>query len=423
MPSPLADLDELTLKCRDEKSKKYIKEAVGCYKSGAFRAAIVSTWIAVTFDLIDKFKELATLGDKIAEQQILELEKAKKQNDIPRFLQLERDIVNIARDKLELVSHTESLDLERLQEDRNRCAHPSMNADGEIFNPSAELARLHIHSAVTHLLQHPPAQGKYALDRLIDIVESKYFPMNVIEVIVALKHTPLLNPKFSLLRNFIVVMIKKSLDENIEYRDKIRYYTSLNAVHDMHMENYNKILHKDLSKILSNNSDNNLANSLEFISNTTDSWLFLDEALKLKIKNFISNIPSENFEMLEYFIDKDYLSEQVKNRISIASEKDIHQLIPFDMNPLFIDRLIEIYEDSLNFSQANDWVVNNYSYISNFSHSQIKRIIKAASNNDQINGSFEIKRLLRGLVSSKKISIDEINALLTEFDLEELLLQ
>ena len=38
MASPLADLDELVLKCRDDKAKKYIKEAVECYKSGALPA-------------------------------------------------------------------------------------------------------------------------------------------------------------------------------------------------------------------------------------------------------------------------------------------------------------------------------------------------------------------------------------------------
>lgn len=43
MASPLSDLDELVLECRGEKAKNYIKEAVACYKSGAFRSLIVST--------------------------------------------------------------------------------------------------------------------------------------------------------------------------------------------------------------------------------------------------------------------------------------------------------------------------------------------------------------------------------------------
>ncbi len=157
MASPLSDLDELVLKCRDEKAKSYIKESVSCYKSGAFRSAIVSTWIAVIFDIIDKLKDLALAGDKEAEKQLDEFEKARKAGDIATSLKFERDILKVARDRMEFISHLEFIDLDRLQQDRNRCAHPSMTSDGEIFNPSAELARVHIRSAIEHLLQYPPA--------------------------------------------------------------------------------------------------------------------------------------------------------------------------------------------------------------------------------------------------------------------------
>jgi hypothetical protein len=133
--------------CRNKKSKDYIKEAVSCYKSGAFRSAIVSTWIAVSFDIIDKLKELSLAGDKEAQKQLEEFENAIKTG-------------NVVKDKFELISHVEFFDLESLQQDRNRCAHPSMTADGEIYNPSAELARVHIRAAVEYLLQYPLAQGK-----------------------------------------------------------------------------------------------------------------------------------------------------------------------------------------------------------------------------------------------------------------------
>ncbi|ENV52103.1 hypothetical protein L292_1654 [Acinetobacter junii CIP 107470 = MTCC 11364] len=76
MASVLSDLDELVLKCRDQKAKSYIREAVACYKAGAFRSAIVSTWIAVSFDILDKLKELSLAGDKEAERQIESFDKA-----------------------------------------------------------------------------------------------------------------------------------------------------------------------------------------------------------------------------------------------------------------------------------------------------------------------------------------------------------
>ena len=129
MASALSDLDELVLKCRDQKAKSYIREAVACYKAGAFRSAIVSTWIAVSFDILDKLKELSLAGDKEAERQIESFDKARRIGDVANSLKFEREILAICRDKLELISPVEFIDLDRLQEDRNRCAHPSMTAE------------------------------------------------------------------------------------------------------------------------------------------------------------------------------------------------------------------------------------------------------------------------------------------------------
>lgn len=161
----LADLDELVLRCRDERAKEYIGEAVACYRAGAYRA-IISTWIAVAFDIIDKIRELYFGGDKAAEELTERFDAITRDNDLTRALQFERDLLENARDKFELISSQEFSDLERLQQDRHRCAHPSRTASMEVFTPSPELARAHIRSAIDHLLQHEPAQGKAAFDRI-----------------------------------------------------------------------------------------------------------------------------------------------------------------------------------------------------------------------------------------------------------------
>ena len=263
MASPLSDLDELVLKCRDEKANSYIKEAVACYKSGAFRSSIVSTWIAVSFDIIDKLKELSLAGDKEAEIQVEAFEKAMRHGDIASSLRFERDILAICRDKLELISPVEFIDLNRLQEDRNRCAHPSMTADGEIFNPSAELARMHIRSAVEHLLQYPPAQGKYALDSLTSEVNSEYFPTDIDKAIVALDNSPLKKARKSLIRNFSIVLIKKILNKSNDYKETTRTATALNAIRLIHKEEFNATLKDKLSSIVRNIEADALKNVIQ----------------------------------------------------------------------------------------------------------------------------------------------------------------
>ncbi|MEM1394735.1 MAG: hypothetical protein AAGG00_15880 [Cyanobacteria bacterium P01_H01_bin.150] len=48
------DLDELVVRCRDKQAKQFIKEAIACYKAGAYRTCIVATWNAVVFDFLHK---------------------------------------------------------------------------------------------------------------------------------------------------------------------------------------------------------------------------------------------------------------------------------------------------------------------------------------------------------------------------------
>ena len=50
----MKSLEELYLSCRDKSSKAHIREAINCYKGGAYRACIVSTWIALVYDFIEK---------------------------------------------------------------------------------------------------------------------------------------------------------------------------------------------------------------------------------------------------------------------------------------------------------------------------------------------------------------------------------
>jgi hypothetical protein len=234
MASPLADLDELVLKCRDERAKAYIAEAVASYKVGALRAAIVSTWIAVCFDVIEKLRELALAGDKEAEQRVEELEVTRKSNDIVKALAFERELLPLIRDKFELISHIEYVDLERLQFDRNRCAHPSLVSEDQAYSPSAELARAHIHAAVTHLLCHPPAQGKYALERLVRESSSQYFPDEINKAKIAFASGPLKRPRDSLVRNFIVILVKQFFEKEENYKQYARAAASLGAIKLMH---------------------------------------------------------------------------------------------------------------------------------------------------------------------------------------------
>lgn len=61
MSDSLIDIEALTLRCRADRAREYVQEAIMCYRAGAYRSAIVNSWIAVVFDLIEKVR--AYFGD------------------------------------------------------------------------------------------------------------------------------------------------------------------------------------------------------------------------------------------------------------------------------------------------------------------------------------------------------------------------
>lgn len=418
MASVLSDLDELVLKCRDQKAKSYIREAVACYKAGAFRSAIVSTWIAVSFDILDKLKELSLAGDKEAERQIESFDKARRIGDVANSLKFEREILVVCRDKLELISHVEFIDLNRLQEDRNRCAHPSMASDGEVFNPSAELARMHIRSAVEHLLQYPPAQGKYALDSLTSEVESEYFPTDVKKAVVAFESSPLNKARDSLIRNFTIVLLKKLINDAKDYKEIYRISTALNAIEVIHQKLYRKILTEKLSSIVRSLAVEKLDRVIPLIRHVEDSWSYLEADIRQKIQTYVENLPKEEIENIDIFLSIQGLKSFAEKRLKKATRTELDEAIFFVIPLQVSDRIIELYSESRNFDQANNFASTVIRYATDYSKEQIQKIISVCGDNDQIKHSFDVGSVINSIRKNKNANDDEIDGWLVEADLK-----
>ncbi len=375
MASTFADLDELVLTCRDHKAKGYISEAVASYRSGAYRASIVSTWIAICFDVIEKIRELALAGDAQAEQLAKEIEDTRVKNDISKALKFEREILEIARDKFELISPIEFIDLQRVQEDRNRCAHPSLASEEQIFTPSAELARVHIRSAVSHLLAHPPAQGKYALDRLLSEINSEYFPHEADKAQIAFLNSPLKKPRQSLVRNLIVILLKDVLKENVEWKHKRRIKAAISAIKSMHPEWYLAALSEKASQILGSLKDDELGRIEAFFRCVNDVWQHLDNGLQQRCKSFVTNLPSENIDDIDFFLSFAPLEKAAEQRVTTYTAKDYANALFFPIPKVIANNFIKSYLAASSFDSANAWSKLIASNAEDFDKNQIIEII------------------------------------------------
>lgn len=164
MDSHLTDLDALALRVREPRSRDYVVEAIRCYRAGAYKAAIVATYVAVTYDIVMKIRELAASGETNAVASAQKLDRAITANSRTHLLQFEADLIKEAHGTFQFLGPQEFAQLDRLRDDRHLCAHPAFATESELFQPTPELVRTHIVHAVTLLLSQPPVQGKAALD-------------------------------------------------------------------------------------------------------------------------------------------------------------------------------------------------------------------------------------------------------------------
>ena len=65
----LADLEELVHAISNPQEKILMAEAVDCYHMGAYRAAIIVTWVAAADVLMNRLKEIAS-NDGIAKKRL-----------------------------------------------------------------------------------------------------------------------------------------------------------------------------------------------------------------------------------------------------------------------------------------------------------------------------------------------------------------
>ena len=354
MPEGLSDLDELVLTCRSAAAREYIAEAVASYKGGAYRSAIVATWIAVLFDFLQKLRELEMTGDTNARTKLELFEKAREANDIKRLLEFERNVIDYAQKDFELLSAVEALDLQRLLEDRNRCAHPSMSSSLEPYQPTAELARNHIKNAVNHLFRHPPVQGKSAFDGIVADIKSEYFPIESAKAIEFFKTGPLARARRPLVRNLVLALSKELLHQGWKSAERRRRFAALSAVLSMYSEVGEIILKDSLPGIVAKVSDETFYRVIFYAASIEQAWDFIGTAAKIKAVNYVREVSDEEDlnKFLPYAIRVPALREIARTRLVDASVKTLSKVIIASPLTEYIDLTLTRFENASSFRQA-----------------------------------------------------------------------
>jgi hypothetical protein len=218
MHQHLTDLDALALTVREPRSRDYIQEAIAAYRAGAYRPAIVATWVGVAFDLIIKLREIAAAGDGKATAEMATFDGWVNANDQGNLQGFEAKLLQNVQDSFGFLNAQDVLHLERLKEDRNHCAHPSFYSDQELFAPTSELVRMHIVHAVTLVLARPPIQGRVLIERFMTDLQSPAFPRDGDKLAHYMNDRYLDRVRPELVGNFGTVLVKAIVKPSAEQK-------------------------------------------------------------------------------------------------------------------------------------------------------------------------------------------------------------
>lgn len=177
----LTDMEELLSTIPAINVRDYMREAMSCYMAGAYRGAIVLSYIALFDDLLAKLGELANVNSSA---KLIFVDASKKKSDQDVY---ESYLIDQLTSK-NLISGLDSAFLTTLRTLRNKSAHPSGH------KPSPEEARYIFFETVSRFLSRPILSTTQLVDEIIDrLKNANFFPSHITDDITSVVESEISN--------------------------------------------------------------------------------------------------------------------------------------------------------------------------------------------------------------------------------------
>ncbi len=385
----LTDIDSLYLQVRDRTSQRLIAEAITAYRGGAARSAILSTWIAVAYDIIAKARELAAQGEPAPQAFITELDAAIASNDIPKRQSIERQLLETANKKLQLLAPHEHDALQRLFEDRHLCAHPAFIADDELFQPTPELLRAHITHALNYLLIHAPLQGKSAVARFEADILSASYPASRTSIGQYLRARYLDRAKDALVINLIKGILTAPFGtERAKFAGKERQLAlSLREIADAKTAIYDSNVPPFVANRFDAVPDEVLLKLCPYLEVETRLWGWVSESVRIRVKTLLDAATLDALKATGAFdaFAIPELASILLARFDAFDESTQINIISENPRREFIQKAIALYRDARGWRHAESLGRTLMVPLAPlFGANDIRQVLDAVAANEQI---------------------------------------
>jgi hypothetical protein len=398
----LTDIDSLCLAVRDRESRRLISEAITAYRGGASRSAIMSTWIAVAYDIISKARELAAQGETTPKAFVDDLDAAIASSDIPRRQNIERQLLTTANDTLLLLAPHEFDALRRLYDDRHLCAHPAFVADDELFQPTPELVRTHIIHALQYLLIHAPLQGKSAVARFEADLLSPSFPTSSQDIGTYVRSKYLDRAKDVLVSNLIKGLLTAPFGaERAKFTGKEHQLAqTLREIAAAKPAIYDQVTPPFIATRFDSITDDVLLKICALLEADARIWTWISDPVRIRVRTLLASSKLDDLKASSAFdaFAVPELATVLMARFDTFDEDDQVSVISENPRREFVYRAIELYSAAGGWRYAEKLgralIVRLAPF---FSSDDIKRTLDAVIGNGQIWGASGTPAILETL--------------------------
>lgn len=414
----MRDLSDLKERILDYRSKIQFNEAVRAFQSGAFRAAIVQTWITVEADLISKIRDLADGGNKEAKKLIDDLDSKIENQNVIALQKFESNLLDEVR-KMQMLTPREQEELTRIKKDRDVCAHPAFEISGELFTPSSELARVHLASAVDNCLAIPPIIGKELVSKLLADLDSDYWPAPE-KLSNFLKEKYFTRSRETAKQNVTELLVKSAINppssnEEIRIRPAeiaFRCRQAINNIFDFSPELVKQAINSVIQKSQRENSLEGpaLLRILGSIGHIPATWKALNHHHTDHLLVILEN-PN-----VEDLVDHDAFSSGVPSNDALhdlynqalgRATKNTENLVTILKSTTYghesiLEKAISALENSCSFYTTIDIVGGLTDYVNVLNSEDLSKIFSAVINNDQVQKCYITPAFLERIFTKRR---------------------
>lgn len=418
------------LKSKIPNVDKSLEEVKKSYNAGVNKSAIITLWTAIVVDILEKTQDLQDYNSK-AKDKISEVDQVRENlsslnpdthySGIKGMQKIENSILKFAKDDLQIISQRGYIDLARIKEDRNSCAHPSFIED-EIFTPTSEIVRAHITAAWFHLIGNPAVCKKYLLEQIEDLIDPKKtkiwkkpetFSKFINSESISAWSTETLNQSVKMLSGMIVT--------NKDFVTKKRAVDILEYIYKLKPQEVKKRIRVSLDEVSNQEKKEKYLISLTLAIGHFDGIWF--DLFNSEEKNLIETIfeKRSEVEIKDIILKSNFkilinpslfpaeIESAVRDIINNLTLDEISEILPSfpDVN-LLEERTLKIFTECRSYDSSATILKALPHLLNNISVNKLTKFINSYLANSQHHGSYKSPSLLNKIYSESSEHNKEI---------------